>query len=88
MKYEIFPKERKWFLHLLSTPEDALKSVFQTTRWQSRAMTSKLGIFTIYFNLIKFWVVLTSYFELAKNQVRFDLMEKQTLPCLINISKG
>ena len=39
-------------------------------------------------HLVYISVVLTSNFELAKNQVKFGIMEKPTLPCLINLFEG
>ena len=60
--YEKYPPNGNWFLEVQDIPHDASFSVFLTTRSDLRITASKLAIFTIYFNLNIFSVILTSYF--------------------------
>ena len=86
--YEKYPPNGNWFLEVQDIPNDASFSVFLTTCSDLRITASKLAIFTIYFNLNIFSVILTSYFGQAQKIGKFGWMAKRSLPSLINLFEG
>jgi len=82
------PPNGHWFLEVQGIPIDAPYSDFLTTCSDLRISLSKLAIFACISMEQDFTAVLTPNFQLAKNQVIFGLMEKRTLPCLINLFEG